>query len=279
MSRSFTRESHAASAVPIRRAGGLAAGAVAFLAGALLLAGPMASAELTQRGNLRVSLDGKLSPHALPREGGAPVWVTVDSHITTTDGASPPQLQRITIAINRYGRLDTRGLPVCRWSDIQPSSTVAALRACRASRIGEGSFSANVAIPTQAPFPSKGKVIAFNGRRHGKPVILAHVYGVEPVPTSYTLPFSIEHAEGTFATILTASLPRTTGEWGFVTGVRMTLHRTFTYRGRPRSYLRAVCPAPEGFGSAVFPLAKARFSFANRESLSATVVRSCGVRN
>jgi hypothetical protein len=238
----------------------------------------LAQAEVSQRGDLRVSVDGELSPSSLPRQGGAPVSVTVGGHIATTDKSAPPQLRRLTIAINRHGRLDPRGLPVCYLADIQPASTVEALRACRGSRVGEGSFSANVAIPTQAPFPSRGKVIAFNGRRHGRPVILAHVYGIEPIPTSFTLPFQIERSKGTFATTLVASLPQTTGEWGFVTGIEMTLKRQFTYRGQAHDYLSAGCPAPEGFPGAVFPLVRASFGFAGASSLSSTLVRSCKVR-
>jgi hypothetical protein len=237
-----------------------------------------AEAEVAQRGHLRVSVNGELSPRALPRQGGAAVSVTVGGHIATTDGSPPPQLRRLTIAINRHGRLDPRGLPVCHLADIQPASTVEALRACPGSRVGEGSFSANVAIPTQAPFPSSGKVIAFNGRQHGRPVILAHVYGVEPIPTSFTLPFRIERSRGTFATTLVASLPQTTGEWGFVTGIEMSLKRQFTYRGESHDYLSAGCPAPEGFPGAVFPLVKASFAFAGTPSLSSTLVRSCKVR-
>lgn len=252
----------------------------AILAGTALCFGLVtaAGAEVTQRGDLRVSVDGELSPHSLPRRGAAPVAVAVGGHITTTDESAPPQLRQLTIAINRHGRLDSRGLPVCHLSDIQPASTVEALRACRGSRVGEGSFSADVAIPTQAPFPSRGKVIAFNGRQHGRPVILAHVYGIEPIPTSFTLPFQIRRSKGSFATTLVASLPQTTGEWGFVTGIEMTLKRQFIYRGKSHDYLSAGCPAPEGFPGAVFPLVKASFEFAGAPSLSSTLVRSCKVR-
>ena len=79
--------------------------------------------------------------------------MTVGGHIATTDKSAPPQLRQLAIAINRHGRLDPRGLPVCHLADIQPASTVEALRACRASRVGEGSFSANVAIPTRRRSP------------------------------------------------------------------------------------------------------------------------------
>ena len=51
-------------------------------------------------------------------------------------------------------------------------------------------------------------MFAFNGTYKGKPAILAHVYGNQPVPTSFTLPFLITKAKGTFATVLTATFPR-----------------------------------------------------------------------
>ena len=85
--------------------------------------------------------------------------------------------------------------------------------------MGEGEFSAKVLLAGQAPFPSNGKVYAFNSGLHGKPVILAHVYGTEPAPTSYTLPFMIESAKVTFGTVLTASLPDVTANSGYITGL------------------------------------------------------------
>jgi hypothetical protein len=238
----------------------------------------LAQAEVAQQGHLRVSVDGELSPQVLPRQGAAPVAVTVGGHISTTDKSTPPQLRQLTIAINRHGRLDSRGLPVCHLADIQPASTAEALRACRGSRVGEGSFSADVAIPTQSPFPSEGKVIAFNGRQHGRPVILAHVYGIKPIPTSFTLPFLVKRSKGTFATTLVALLPQTTGEWGFVTGIEMTLKRQFTFRGQAHDYLSAGCPAPKGFPGTVFPLVRASFEFAGATTLTSTLTRNCKVR-
>jgi hypothetical protein len=234
-----------------------------------------ARAEVVQRGDLRVAVEGGLAPRALPRQGRAPVTVTVGGRIATTDAGTPPQLRRMTIAINSRGHLEPRGLPVCPLAEIQPASTAEALRACRGARVGEGSFSADVAIPTQAPFPSSGKVIAFNGRIDGRPAILAHVYGTKPVPTSFTLPFVVGHARGEFATTLSASLPETTGEWGFVTGIRITLGRRFRHHGEERSYVSAGCPAPAGFPGVVFPLLRAGFGFAGAGTLTTTLTRNC----
>jgi hypothetical protein len=228
-----------------------------------------------QKRGVRVRFDGKLTPRALPRHGVAPVGIAVDAEIAATAGTAPPQLRKIAIAINRNGHFDSKGLPVCRLHEIQPSTTANALAACRGSLVGEGHFSANVKLPEQSPFPSAGKVLAFNGRLHGKPAILAHIYGTQPAPTSTVLPFLINGSRGTYGTILEALLPQATGEWGYVTGLKMTLRRHFAYRGKGRSYLSAGCPAPAGFPSAAFPLARTSFDFAGGLTLVSILNRSC----
>ncbi len=238
--------------------------------------GSAASASVVvQRRGVRVSFDGDLTPHALPRHGMGPVGIEVDAKISATGGGDPPQLRRISIAINRNGQFSPQGLPVCRLDQIQPSTTAGALAACGRSLVGEGHFSANVKLPQQSPFPSEGKVLAFNGRLHGKPAILAHIYGTQPAPTSTVLPFLLRGAHGAYGTTLEASLPQATGSWGYVTGLRMSLRRRFSYRGRSHSYLSAGCPAPAGVRVAGFPLARTSFAFAGDLTLVSVLNRTC----
>ncbi len=237
-----------------------------------------AQAEVAQQGNLRVSFQGKVAPHALPRVGTAPVSVSLSGAIKTTDGTAPPQLRTVTLAINRNGRLDYQGLPRCNFHQIQPATTAEAKEACRKSLVGTGSFEAHVALPEQSPFPSKGQVLAFNGNLHGRPVIYAHIFGTEPLPQSYVLAFRIRRTKGEYATTLEAELPRVAAEWGYVSGISLTLQRSFTYKGKRRSYLSAGCPAPKGFPGATFSFAKASFGFEDGRLLSSKLQRSCGVR-
>ncbi len=250
----------------------------AILGIAALAFSSLAAAEVSQKNGVRVKVTGSMSPTALPRNGTAPIAVSVAGDISTSKQTSFPKLTKIAIAINSHGKLDRGGLPLCRLGHINPSTTQEALAACRSSLIGEGSFSADVRIPEQSPFPSEGKVLAFNGKLKGKPAIFAHIYGTRPVPTSYVLPFSITSTRGTYGTLLEASLPEVTGEWGYVTGISLDLDRTFSSGGKTRSYLSAGCPAPKGFGKASFPLAKTTFSFDGGLSLSSTLNRSCKVR-
>jgi hypothetical protein len=244
--------------------------------GALLV--PFASAEVSQKRGVRVSVDGSMAPSKLPRNGAVPIAVSFAGKIGSSKAEGPPQLEKISIAINRNGKLDTRGLPRCRMGHIDPSTTDEAIAACRSALIGEGSFSANVKLPEQSPFPSNGKVLAFNGRFQGKPAVFAHIFGTTPVPTSIVLPFVITSTGGTFGTVLTASLPRVTGDWGYVTGISMKLRRTYLFRGEQRSYLSAGCPAPAGFRQVPFPLARTTFSFEGGLALSSTLTRVCRVK-
>jgi hypothetical protein len=234
-----------------------------------------AQAEIAQKGNVRVSFDGEISPRVLPRSGSTPISISVGSTIATADGAQPPSLTRLQIAINRNGHLDSRGLPTCSFDDLQPSTTANALAACRSALVGEGSFNAAVAIPEQSPFPSQGKLLAFNGTEAGKPVIFAHVYGTEPIPTSFTLPMRISKAKGTYGTVLSAELPEVASSVAFVTGIALKLNRRFHYKGRVHGYVSAGCPAPEGFPGATFPLARASFAFAAAPTVTTVLNRSC----
>src|SRR4051812_2320307 len=243
----------------------------------LLTSASLASAEVTQEGNLRVSFTGKIAPQALPRQGAAPVKVTLGGEIKTTDGSIPPQLRTISMAVNRHGRFDYKGIPTCHYHQIQPASTNEAIETCPDSVIGKGTFAAHVVLPEQSPFPSAGKVVAFNGIFHGRHVVFAHVYGTVPLPQSNVLVFELGKVSGSYRTTLTAELPQVAAEWGYVSGVSLALQRTFSYKGKAKSLISAGCPAPAGFPGTTFSFAKASFGFEDGRTLEATMTRSCSV--
>jgi hypothetical protein len=246
---------------------------------AFLAIAPLVNAEVAKHGTLSVSFTGGFSPRTLPRHGTAPIAVTIGGQVHSTDPSGPPALKKITIAFNRYGQLQYRGLPVCRLNHIEPATTAKALAECRSSLIGEGQFSANVRFPEQSPFPSQGKALFFNGRLRGEPVIFAQVYGRHPLPTSFVLSFHVRSvSHGTFGTILEASLPSSSGEWGFVTGLSMKLSRRYSFHGKPRSYLAAGCPLPSGVPRAAFRAIRTSFAFAGGITLSTTLSGECNAR-
>lgn len=254
-------------------------GALVAVVATLALGVSLADATLVARGGLFVSFNGGISPNALPRTELAPISVTIAGKVRTLSGERPPALRQIAVAINSGGRLNTSGLPVCHRRQIEASSSNAALAACGPALVGHGKFTANVALPEQSSFPSRGRILAFNAVVNGRRAILAHVYGVSPAPSTRIVVFYVSRAaSGTFGTVLTAYLPADLNRNGYLTSIELSLHRTFTYRGRQRSYLSAACSAPAGFPGAVFTFAHASMTFADGRTLAATLTRSCRVR-
>lgn len=252
---------------------------LASVAAVALLATPAVKAEVVQKGPLRISVTGELSPRKLPRRGAAPIAVSVGGEISRTGGGLPPQLRTLRIELNRGGRVQSAGLPVCRSAQIQPASTARALRACRAALVGRGSFAVDVALAGQDPYRAKGQLLVFNGHHKGRPALLGQIYSARPFSTSFVIPFAIEtKGRGRYGTVLRASLPRAMGEWGHVRELSMRLHRRYRHRGGWRSFISAGCPAPKGFPGAVFPLARTTFGFAGGRKLTSTLTRSCRVR-
>jgi hypothetical protein len=238
----------------------------------------LAQAELTAHGDLFVKFSGGIAPDSLPRRSRAPISVSVGGTVRTLSGQRPPALRQISIALNRGGRLDAEGLPVCRRQDIEPSSTEEAMRICGPALVGDGSYDADVAFPEQSAFPSHGRILAFNAVVAGRRAILAQVYDPNPVPITRIVVFRIRESTGTYGTVLTGQLPATLNRWGYLKRISLSLHRNFTYRGQPRSYLSATCDAPAGFPGASFPFAHASMTFADGRTLSSTLTRSCKVR-
>jgi hypothetical protein len=235
-------------------------------------------AELSASGNLFVTFDGGIEPEALPRDDRAPITVWISGTVRTLSG-EPPSLREITIGLNRDGVLDNRGLPVCRKGKIDLASSEEALSRCRDALVGNGTYRARTTFPEQSQSPTHGRILAFNATVGGKPVILGHVYGHNPVPSTGIIIFHIEHPRhGAFGTVLEGSLPAGLTRWGYLKRIRLSLHRNYAYRGRVHSYLSAPCRAPRGLSQASFKFAYASLLFDDGRELSAKLTRTCRVK-
>jgi len=252
--------------------------ATVALAVACILVASIARAELIERGDLFVKFAGGIFPTALPRHSNAPITVRVDGTIKTLSGDRPPALRFIAIAINKGGRIDTKGLPTCRRSQIEPATSQQALEACGPALVGEGRYLGALALPEQSTFPLQGRVLAFNTVINGKRAILAHVYGSSPIPNSRILVFHIHKASGTFGTVLTAELPARLNRYGYLKKITLNLRRDFVYRGRRHSYLSAACAAPAGTTIGIFPFVRVSMTFSDGRQLASTLTRTCHVK-
>ena len=258
----------------MRRRGALLGVAVAALAVTSL-----AQATVVQEGNLRITVLSQIQPYKLPRQGTAPIAVFVSGHLSAPHGGIPAQLQEMTVQVNKHGLLQSRGLPTCTLKQLQATSTERALTSCGDAVIGSGQFWAHIVLPDQGAYPTHGRLLIFNGRQRGKPVIYTHIFTANPFFSSFVIPFSISKVkEGAYGTELTASLPQALGSWGYVDRIKLTLKRKYRFKGHQLSYFNSGCPAPKGTMRTVFPLALASFAFDGGVGLSAKVEKSCGVR-
>lgn len=244
-----------------------------------LIAAAVAQGELSQKGNLRVSFSSEIAPRVLPRDRAAPISVSLEGKVGTVDGTAPPALREISVAVNRAGLVFVKGLPRCAASELQQTSTEAALNLCRDALVGHGSFFANVDFPGAPQIPAHGKVLAFNSVSRGRPEMLLHLYGSTPVRATFVLPFKIaHHSQGKFGNVFSTRIPSIGANLGYVTDLNLTLGRKYSYAGKRRSFLSASCAAPSGFTGAIFELAKAKFTFSNAQQLTTSVSRDCRVR-
>jgi hypothetical protein len=122
-------------------------------------------------------------------------------------------------------------------------------------------------------------MLAFYGRKGGKPALLLHLYVTTPVQTTFVLPLTISHTDkGQFGTVLAADVPTLAGGLGSVTEIDLSIGRNYTFHGQPRSFISASCAAPPGFPGAVFSLARGSFYFADGKRINTTLARNCRVR-
>lgn len=254
----------------------LATVALLLIAAATLAA--VAGANVVQSDNVRVTFHANFTPHALPRERPAPISVEVDGKISTTDGTQPPPLQRLRVELSSSGRIETRGLPACRASALQSTSSEQALANCGPAQVGRGKFQAELQLSGR-PILVDGRALAFNGVVAGRAGMFIHIYISRPVKVTLVIPLKISRGTGRFGTVLTTRVPKLAGGFGSITELQLKIGRRYSYRGERRSYLSAACAAPEGFPGATFTFARGIFSFQGHRPLSAFLSRSCQVRN
>jgi hypothetical protein len=243
-----------------------------------VLAG-LAHGERRQYGSLIVSLDGGISPLALPRDRPAPVTVDFDGALRTTDGSPLPRVVKVELALPGQGVISTQGLPVCPRERLRGADSVKALAVCRPALVGQGRIEADVQLPNQRPFRIRARLLIFNGRlAGGRQTLLLHAYTARP-PIWVVLPFVVERRRGGWLkTVLVATLPKSLGPWPHFARFEMTLSRRYPYRGRSRSFLSAACPIPPRFTAGFFPFTKITYTLAGGRRVDTAITRGCRAR-
>ncbi len=257
--------------LPVQRTLALAL-ALGVLAGSLLVAGAAGGAKPTvvRAGNLVLKLNGGVAPKALPKRKMAPVALRISGNVSTVDGSHPPAARKIVADFDKHGRVNAKGLPVCRSGQLQSRNTSAAKAACRKSIVGSGKTTVRVQFPEQRPFYASGPLVLFNGGVRGKVTTMyIHAYVNVPAPTAIVTRVKIRPIrKGRFGTRAIATIPRIAGGSGSVTRFAMKIQRSFRHKGKKQSYLLARCADRRFF-------AKGNVAFADGTRVIGTVIRGC----
>ncbi len=221
------------------RAAGIGVG-LALIVAASALAKP----EVVRVGNLFLRDNGGISPTKLPRHRQVPISANLNAQIGTIDGTHPPAIESVIADFDKSIQVNAKGLPVCRYDQLVARSTATAKRACPDAIVGSGEGEVEVAFPEQEPIDAKGPIVLFNGGVHGGTTLLfIHTYVDVPAPTAVIATVKITHIHrGHYGLHTVSRIPAIAGGAGSVTKFKLTINRTFTYRGKQESYLTASCP-------------------------------------
>lgn len=248
----------------------VAAAAIAATVGG---ATAMAAAPTTVKlGNLVLTINGGVTPKALPKKKPAPIALNVSGKIGTADGTHPPALTSVVIDTDKNGTIDARGVPICKGPKLEARTTAAAEKVCKAAIVGTGTTDVELEFPEQKPIPLHSKLLAFNGGvKGGTTTIYIHAFLSTPVVAAVvtTVKVSKEH-KGPYGIRSVATIPRIAGGNGSVTAFSLNFaKKLFPYKGKKHGYLLAKC-ANGRF------LAQAEASFTDGSKLGpAKIVRPC----
>ncbi len=222
-----------------------------------------ATAQVVRFGNLIVTIEGGVSPKALPKREPAPISLQVSGSLRTADGTHPPVIKTIFLQFDKHGQLNTKGLPTCRAAQLKSTTTATAKKVCSEALIGTVSAEAEVALPEQGP------MLIFNGPAKGnKPTLLIHVYAFVPAPTTFVASVLIGHEGGKYGTTAEVKVPTIVAGQGSLIAFKAKIKRSFTYKGKKQSVLTATCPTGHLY-------AHGDFTFADGTKLQGSVAKSC----
>lgn len=199
---------------------------------------------VVRAGNLVLTVNGGVTPKALPKNELAAIAFWASADIATTDGSHPPAYRESAFDVDRDVAVDVKGIPACRKSQLANRNTSDAKAACPGAILGNGNGAVEVAFPESSPIHSSSPIVLFNGgEKGGATTFFVHAYVAIPAPTAIVATVKATRvANGPYGLRFTASLPLIAGGSGSPTHFDI---RTYRYvedeHGKKRGWLFAKC--------------------------------------
>jgi hypothetical protein len=192
-------------------------------------------------GNLIVTFGGSVSPKKLPKTKYTPVTSTFFGKIKTSDGTHPSAFREAKVDIDKDVKLNVKGYPTCKRSELTARDTKAAMRVCGNTVVGSGIAHVEIAFPEQDPIIVKSPLTVFSGgERGGKVTLYFHIFLTVPVPAAIVTTVTIKRAGSGVKSI--AKIPVAVGGSGSAIDFKFKLGKTYRYKGKKVGYFEARCP-------------------------------------
>jgi hypothetical protein len=250
----------------------LIASLAALVAIAIPVSAAMGGETITGPDGNTQSLEASVTPKGLYPKTASPAALSVEvktGTATAANGVPSPAVHDV-IDFDKNLSLTTKGLPTCTTSQLQNTSTEAAERACGKAKIGTGS--AITLLPTGSQvFTEPTKVTAFNGApQGGKPTVLLHAYGTTPLQTTLVLVGTVtSYGKEGYGPRLDVIVPPIGGGSGAITDFKVTINKSWTYKGKKVSFVNAKCPASKKLKY------RGAFTYGDGTTITATHTQTC----
>jgi hypothetical protein len=217
----------------------IAALCAALVVGAAAIAN--AASTTVRAGNLVLTFGGTVSPKAMPKKDYVPVTTHIMGKIKTSDGTHPSALREVIVDIDKDVKLNVKGYPKCKASQLTARDTKSAKKACPGTELGSGLAHVEVLFPESRPILIRSPITVFNGgEKGGKITLLIHVFITVPVPAALVTTVEITR-KGTGVHSV-SKIPRAAGGYGSAVDFDFQLAKTFAYKGKKVGYFEARCP-------------------------------------
>jgi hypothetical protein len=239
-----------------------------------LVGGGTAAATRVSAGNLVIDFGFDSAPKALPLTHDAPIKFWGRSTINTRDETAPPPVEHVTVEFDKYGHLETRGLPKCTMAKLVATTPQAARKLCPGAIVGTGFGKAIIGFPEQAPIVAGSPVTFFNGPViGGDPSVIVHAHLDVPAPTTYLIPIRIERIrKGVYGYRIEAKIPPIAGGYGSPIDFKFKAGRDWSFQGVELSYINARCPRSQTLR------ARIKAQFGDGSDLLGTFTDPCQIR-
>jgi hypothetical protein len=223
----------------MKRPGALALAVLACLIAASLFSASALGLSIPVGNSLPLEVEGMISPSKLSKTIYAPISLTWDGKFS-----APPQGTKyglkslLSLQFDKNIAIFTKGLSTCTLSAAEETE-----QSCPKAIVGHGNVEMGLESPERPAFYEKGPVVIYNGAHlGGRPSLIFRFQPNGPLPLTLSATGVFRKATGKFGTQTSIELP----DWFYgklyLTGLQMTIGKSWNYKGKKVGLLSAKCP-------------------------------------